>query len=565
MNPDKLEKPSILLLLMPFWTPLMPPHGICLIKGFLQEHGYKVKTIDANLEKGFKKIYDRYFHTLKTMIPEDKRGNLYNIGNDVWREHMMAHLNRTDEDRYIELVQILVYKIFFHPVSTAQAVELKNHLVEFFALLNDYLIKLLNEEKPGLLGISVYRDTLPTSLFAFKLARELFPSIRTVMGGGIFTIQLPLGSPNFELFLEVTQPYIDKIIVGDGARILLDYLDGKLPGNKRVYTKEDIKSGAVSFYPAETFDFSDFDLKKYNYHGAQASRSCPNRCSFCNVASFYGQYMEKDPALTVREMIRMYQKYHVRLFYMLDSLLNCVIDGLSEEFIKTDYSLYFDGYFRVDSNCTQERALKWRRGGFYRARMGIESGSQKILDLMDKCITVEQIKQNIINLASAGIKTTAYIVIGHPEETEDDFMQTLALMEELRDYIWEAECNPFTYIYSGQGKSDEWSEKRILLYPEWAKEMLITQTWIVNTTPSREELYSRVARFVDFCNRLGISTPWTLKDVNKSDARWKKLHKNAVPSVLELIDKDLPIDECKRVQPVFQAKDTLNENTEFDF
>ncbi|MCU0287762.1 MAG: hypothetical protein MUF15_15390, partial [Acidobacteria bacterium] len=172
----------------------------------------------------------------------------------------------------------------------------------------------------------------------------------------------------------------------------------------------------------------------------------------------------------------------------------------------------------------------------------------------------------ISNLAAAGIKTTLYVVIGHPGETEQDFQLTLDLVSRLKDDIWEAECNPFTYFYSGQAGAQQWVEKSELLYPTWAKEMLITQTWIINAQPSREEMYRRIYRFVDHCKRLGISTPWSLNDVNKSDERWKRLHKDAVPSVLELIKQKNDANRgAVNVNHLTMAQDTHPDDEEFDF
>ncbi|MCK5056813.1 MAG: radical SAM protein [Candidatus Aminicenantes bacterium] len=184
---------------------------------------------------------------------------------------------------------------------------------------------------------------------------------------------------------------------------------------------------------------------------------------------------------------------------------------------------------------------------------------------MNKGITVKQIKETLSNLAHAGIKTTAYLVIGHPGETEEDFLQTLDLLEELKNDIWEAECNPFTYFYSGQSCDDNWADKRFLLYPGWAKDMLITQTWIVDDEPGREEMYNRIFRFVEHCKKLGIFLPWSLHDVNKSDERWKKLHKNAVPPVLDLLRKDIYIDENKNVSALFYAAEKYRDDEDFDF
>ena len=564
MNEIKINKPKILLALLPFWTPLIPPQGLSRLKGYLQMHGYRVKTADLNLEGEFRKLHNSYFEVLRRYIPENKHGNIYNIGNDAWRDHMMAHINYEDEARYVELVKIIIYKVFYHQLEDSQVRELNGILTMLYNKLEEHFLDLLETEKPDVLGLSVYRDTLPASLFVFRLTRKKYPGIMTIMGGNVFTIHLVPGSPNMEFFLEETKDYIDKIVMGEGEKILLKILEEKPADSKRLYTKADIDGKTLGFVPLENLDFSDFNPYNYHYMAAQGSSSCPNHCSFCNVTTFYGEYREKDPVRTVEEMVQLNRTYGCKVFHMMDSLLNDVVTDIAREFIKRDITLYWDGYFRVPASCPKDMALLWRKGGFYRARIGVESGSQRVLNLMNKGITVDQIRETISNLASAGIKTTAYIVIGHPGETEEDFQQTLDLIEELKTDIWEAECNPFTYFYSGQGRSDEWEAKRILLYPPWAKDMLITQTWIVNDTPKREEMFGRIYRFVEHCKRLGVAIPWSVLDVNHSDERWHRLHKNAVPRLFDLMKKNEYRDEDKDVKETIKAKYIVDEK-EFEF
>lgn len=384
------------------------------------------------------------------------------------------------------------------------------------------------------------------------------------MGGSIFTIQLPLGSPNLDYFLEKTKNTIDKIIVGEGEILFLKLLRGELPQSQRLFTVADIGGERLGFPPIEMYDFADFDPHHY-YMAGQGSVSCPNKCSFCNVASFYGEYRRKNPLKTVEEMIYIFKEYNSQLFYMIDSLLNDVITDIANEIINRELSLYWDGYLRVPETLSKELALLWRRGGFYRARMGIESGSQKLLDLMAKGITVDQIRETISNLAYAGIKTTLYIVIGHPGETEEDFQMTLDLLTELKNDIWEAECNPFFYTYSGQTRNDIWSKKRALLYPEWAKDLLICQTWIVDTEPSREIFFDRIYRFIEHCKKLGISTPWSMQSVHKQDQRWKMLHHNSVPALKDLIKKSEYIQENKYVTQLIPARKIQQDDEEFEF
>jgi hypothetical protein len=163
---------KILLAVLPFWDPLLPPMGISSLKSFLQDHGYRVKTVDANIESQFKEIYDRYFETLKECIPGDKRSNFYNIGKDVLRNHMMAYIHQEDEAQYIRLVKMLVYKTYFHDIESQEVMELNGLLETFYNRLAGYLSGLLAREKPTLLGISVFKGSLPASLYAFKYARE---------------------------------------------------------------------------------------------------------------------------------------------------------------------------------------------------------------------------------------------------------------------------------------------------------------------------------------------------------------------------------------------------------
>jgi hypothetical protein len=312
---------------------------------------------------------------------------------------------------------------------------------------------------------------------------------------------------------------------------------------------------------------SDFDIQNdYPYLAAQASKSCPFQCSFCNVASFFRKYQEKDTTQTIAEMTNLTQKYGLQLFFMNDALLNTVATTLANGILKADFPGYWDGYLRVDKSvCDIENTMLWRRGGFYRARMGVESGSQHVLDMMGKKITPAQIKTSLGNLANAGIKTTTYWVIGHPGENEEDFRQTLALLEELKDSIYEAECNPFIYSFGGQGKSGQWQDNRVLLYPQEADDMLVIRTWIVDSEPGREETYRRICRFVEHCDKLGIPNPYSFRDIYEADKRWKRLHKNAVPPVIDFREKKILTDERKNVKKLFLLKSTPSDEGDFDF
>jgi len=243
------------------------------------------------------------------------------------------------------------------------------------------------------------------------------------------------------------------------------------------------------------------------------------------------------------------------------------VTDLAGEFIKSGTALYYDAYFRIDeASADINNTILWRRGGLYRVRLGTESGSPYILKKMNKGITVEQIKSALAGLSYAGIKTTTYWVIGHPGETEEDFQQTLDLIEELKDDIFQAECNYFLVHYSMQTDSAEWRKQIKLLYPEWAKKMLVFQHYTpAEIEPLREETFRRIHRFEDHCRKLQIPNPYSYSQHMKAEERWKKLHKNAVPSIFEFIGSKNYIDECKNVKISRNLKKIKHDDGDFDF
>jgi hypothetical protein len=545
------SREKILLGLLPFWTPLIPPIGIACLKSYLSKRNYDVAVFDATVEVMFKEFYDRYFEVLGENVPGDRKGNFYSIGHDVLRNQLMAHLHYDDGGKYLQLVKELVYKTFYVEVAEPPLKQMTAIIDCFYSRLQDYFLEILEKEKPAVLGLSVFSDTLPASLFVFKLTRKTYPHIKTFMGGGVFADQLALNSPSLEIFLKETRDYIDKIIIGEGEILLLKLLEGELPDTKRLYTLDDINREMLDLSTADLLDLSDFDLMNYPYNVSYTSRSCPFQCSFCSETIQWGKYRKKQSRQIVEEVNRLNREYGYQLFLFSDSLLNPVMKDLPDEFLKSGNPIYWSGWLRVGKESRDPGSvLKWRRSGFYHARLGIESGSQHVLDLMNKGITAAEAKKTIANLAAAGIKTTTLWVVGHPGETETDFQQTLDFIEELRYEIYEAECRPFYYYLSGQAGASAgwWSQlKPMPLYPGDAQNMLMLQTWILDGDPPREETYRRVGRFAAHCRKLGIPNPYSLQDIYEADGRWQKIHLNAVPPLIEFKNNGRRLDECRHI------------------
>jgi hypothetical protein len=558
------EGKKILLVVLPYWAPVLPPVGLSRLKSFLEPHGYEVKVVDLIVKNEALEFYYNYFDVLKQCIPEENRGNFKNIGHDVLRNHMMAHLHYRDEQQYIELVKIVIYRTYYVHVDDSYIRQLNEILTTYYDILEEYFLFLLEFEEPDVVGATVYRDTIAPTMFVLKLTKGKYPHIKTVIGGGIFADSHMMGSPNFDRLLEVAGDCIDNIFIGEGELLFLEYLRGQLPENQQVYTAADIDGRVLDLKGTPPPDLSDLNIRKYSHLPGTASFSCKYKCSFCNDVTFRGKYRKRDVKEAVAEMVGLYRMNELnnvnsghQLFFMTDSLMNPILMEMAQELIEQNVSLYYDGYYKVDNMAVDaDNTFLWRKSGLYRVRLGVESGSQNVLDMMRKGITVEQIRGAVTSFALSGIKTTTYWVIGHPGETEEDFRMTLDLVEELKNSIYQAECNPFLYHYSGQNSADSWQDKRLLLYPAEARDMLVFDSWTLDLEPVREVAYQRMFRFVSHCKKLGIPNPYTFKEIFDADRRWKKLQKFAVPPLDEFgevgddirdnINKRLLARTCRR-------------------
>lgn len=536
MDTQANQTKKILLGLMPFWSPLTPPLGISVLKSYLTQHGFDVTTYDFNAENELWGILNRYFEILQTVIPEEQRNNFYMVAYDVLSNQLMAFLHKTSENEYRELVRMLMQKNFFVGIDDEAIVAMDQALSNFYAALYKSLFRVFDQVQPDIFGLSVYSTNLAPSLFALKMVKEDYPEVMTIMGGGIFADHLNIGTPNFEIFLKETEEYLDKMVVGEGEILFTKILSGELP-EKRVYSLKDIDGLNVDLNAVAVPDFREFDKKAYLQMATYATRSCPFQCGFCSETVQWGKFRAKNVAKVVEEIEYLKEQYGSKLFLFGDSLVNPIINELSERLIERGTDVYWDAYLRADPEvCIPENAELWRKAGYYRARLGIESGSAHVLELMNKKTHPEQIKKAIKTLANAGVKTTTYWVVGYPGEREEDFEETLNLIIELKDDIYEIDWHPFYFFMDGQVNSRKWVKNYgvELLYPQEYTPMLLTQTWALKTNPTREEIFNRMNRMRQVCKDYNIPNPYSLMDIYQADKRWQSLHDKSGPTILDI-------------------------------
>jgi len=95
--------------------------------------------------------------------------------------------------------------------------------------------------------------------------------------------------------------------------------------------------------------------------------------------------------------------------------------------------------------------------------------------------------------------------------------------------------------------------------------MLLTQTYSLNALPPREVIYQRQCRFKEHCKKLGIPNPYSVKEIIEADRRWQKLHKNAVPPLMDIARNNIDFDG-KQISISLQGAQNIEmEDVDFSF
>ncbi len=176
--------------------------------------------------------------------------------------------------------------------------------------------------------------------------------------------------------------------------------------------------------------------KKFPIAPIATTRGCPYTCAFCGSPVNMGNKLRFRSLESVfAEMALLYEDYGVREFHFIDDMFNASKKRVVE-FCKRLWSLNLDISYTFPNglrlNTLDEESLAWmKKTGAYAFTVGIESGSQRILDSMNKKLTLEMIREKVGLIAKAGIEPSGFFLIGFPGETKEDMEKTLAFAKSL--------------------------------------------------------------------------------------------------------------------------------------
>ncbi len=194
--------------------------------------------------------------------------------------------------------------------------------------------------------------------------------------------------------------------------------------------------------PLPAWDLVDADAYRHAWsraHGRTSwnmvtSRGCPYGCNWCAKPVFGRRYSQRSPAAVAEELRRLKLEIAPDHVWFADDLFGLTarwIGQFAEEIRTRDARIPFMIQCRADLvSPTVARALA--DGGCEEVWMGVESGSQRILDAMDKGTTIEEVRTATRALKSAGIRACWFLQLGYPGEQWSDVVATRDLVRDER-------------------------------------------------------------------------------------------------------------------------------------
>jgi anaerobic magnesium-protoporphyrin IX monomethyl ester cyclase len=194
-------------------------------------------------------------------------------------------------------------------------------------------------------------------------------------------------------------------------------------------------------------------------------RGCPYTCKWCSTAVYGQSYRRRPPHLVAAEMKMLKEKYNPDAIWFVDDVFTIShkwLTAFHEEVVKQKAQIRFECITRAE-RLNEEILLLLKEAGCFRIWIGAESGSQKVIDLMDRRVDVNHVKKMIQDTNALGIETGTFVMVGYPGEEETDILETIQYLKE---------ANPthytITIAYPIKGTSlYEEIEKDITEQPDW--------------------------------------------------------------------------------------------------
>jgi len=286
---------------------------------------------------------------------------------------------------------------------------------------------------PDLVGITMMTTKAASAFRVAQLCKEYNKDVPVVVGGPHPTVRA-------EEVLKIS-PHVDFVVRGEGEKSFPELISAieNNQGKKKINPPQELVEDLDSVpYPARDLLGAKDSYSSEDMGLIMTGRGCPYNCTFCSSKGIWGQRARFRSVKNVIDEIKEVKAcYGTRQFGFKDDIFT-ISKVRAVEFcqslISQNLKINWDANARVNL-IDKELLTLMKKAGCNGLKLGIESGSQRILNLMKKGTTLEQIKRTAQLLRESGIHWTGYFMIGLPTETREEMLDTLNLMKEIKpDY-----------------------------------------------------------------------------------------------------------------------------------
>jgi len=357
--------------------------------------------------------------------------------------------------------------------------------LELYDNPHSFFRKSLKRFNPKIVGFTAFTMDIINSYSLSKIVKELDPNIDTVVGG-IHASALPVETlRKFESF--------DYLVYGEGFITFVELAKTLISSNQKsnlrkidglVYRKNGVVIKNKPRKLIENIDELPFpareklDNLKYKPHlqrckrlpstGIISSIGCSFRCNYCSVSIVNKKVRFRSPHNVLEEMKFCMDNFGISDFRFFDDCMtldNKRLAKLCKLIIKSKLDLVWNCQSRAGT-VNLELLKLMKKAHCHQISYGLETGTEKVLKILNKGITLQQARKSISMAKKVGLETTASFMIGAPNETIADIKQTIKFAKEISPdlamfYILKA--YPGTQVYNdsikkGVLKDVSWDE-----------------------------------------------------------------------------------------------------------
>ena len=275
--------------------------------------------------------------------------------------------------------------------------------------------------------------------FTTRLAHLFTAEQRDTIGFNFYDVMLGLGMA-------------DLAIRGEGENAIMEMWNPKL--------EENLKSKPINFIRGRVEDlvmedvpfvnYDDYHLDQYRYTTGQkllaitGSKGCVRKCTFCDISVIWPKFKHRTGKHIAAEIIHLYKKYGVKKFFLTDSLVNGSQSAFTEFVAElsaaktaeniSDITWHGQYITRPINQIKQEIYHNMEISGAEGITIGVETGSNRVREHMDKKFTNEDLDHEMEQFSCNNINTVLLFFSSYPTETWEDFLDTLTMWIRYQKY-----------------------------------------------------------------------------------------------------------------------------------